>query len=220
MFNQPHPHDHTPTEAEADARACTLPHSTGRSIASRSLPFLLMAVVLVTSLVAAAPATADVGVHASLCNRTQKPVEFHLFNHNDAFAGAAAFQTKAVNPCSCVNQETHTDLWHNFPIIRINQLVFRDVVGVSGSKIGVCVDAKGNFEGYVDLGAMTCDEARKRKDFLPAPKVTRPQGDAVILEKHLDPTSTGCISRDWTGGCTQYNAIYIYSDGNDCFGNE
>lgn len=171
---------------------------------------------LASSLLAAAPAAAvDAIVYATLCNQTQKPVEFHLFNHNDMASGALALSTKMVQPCACVAMQTHTDFWHNMPIIRINQVVYRDVGKVSGSSIKVCVDAKGKFEGYVEAGVKTCVEAREETSFLPAPELTRAQGDLAILQSHLFASSADCVDN----GCTEYTATYTYSDGISCFGN-
>lgn len=175
---------------------------------------------LASALLTAVPAAADVTVNATLCNQTQKPVEFHLFNHNDLANGLAALSTKMVQPCACVGAQTHTDLWHNMPIARINQLVFRDVGRVSGTSIKVCVDAKGKFEGYVEAGVKTCVEARQETSFLPAPELTRAQGDLMILQSHLYASSTDCVATDWTGGCTKYTATFNYTDGAACFGND
>jgi hypothetical protein len=162
------------------------------------------------------PALADVTVKATLCNRSQKPVEFHLFNRNDLFSGAAALSTKMVHPCACVPQQTHTDLWHNFPVVRINQLVYRDVASTSGTSIKVCVDATGKAEGYIDATVKTCAEAKRETKYLPAPELTRAQGDLVILQSHLYADSTDCEHKDWTGGCAEYKATYNYVDGAEC----
>lgn len=162
---------------------------------------------------------ADVPVKAHLCNQSLKPVEFHLFNHNDITSGAGALTTKALQACSCAYITTNTDLWHNMPIARINQLVYRDVGSVSGTSIKVCVDAKGKFEGYVEGGVKTCVEAKKETSFLPAPELTRAQGDLKILQSHLHANSTDCTSKDWTNGCSYYSADYTFSDGVNCFGN-
>ena len=164
-------------------------------------------------------AYADVSVNAHICNQSKKPVEFHFFNHNDITSGAAALSTKAIQACSCADVSTHTDLWHNMPIVRVNQLVYRDVGSVSGTSIKVCLDAKGKFEGYVEAGVNTCAEAKKETTFLPAPELTRAQGDLKILQTHLYPDSTDCKSKDWTGGCVKYHADYVYTDGAACFGN-
>ncbi len=164
-------------------------------------------------------ALADVKVIANLCNESKKPVEFHLFNHNDITSGVAALSTKALQACSCQTVTTHTDLWHNKPIARINQLVYRDVGKVSGTSIKVCLDAKGKFKGYVEGGVKTCVEAQQETSFLPAPELTRAQGDLKILQTHLHPDSTACKSKDWTGGCVKYTADYNFSDGASCFGN-
>jgi len=187
---------------------------------THKFPYVLTLLALAAALFSAVPASADVEVDATLCNQTHKPVEFHLFNHNDILSGAAALQTKAVRACSCVSQQTNTDLWHNFPVVRINQLVYRDVSSVSGSKISVCVDAKGKFEGYADLSTKTCAEVRKETSFLPAPELTRAQGDLVILQSHLYASTTDCVSTDWTGGCSEYTATYTYTDGASCYGNQ
>lgn len=176
---------------------------------------------LASALLTAAPAAAaDVTVDATLCNQTQKPVEFHLFNHNDLANGLAPLSTKMVQPCACVAMQTHTDFWHNMPIVRINQLVYRDVGKVSGTSIKVCVDAKGKFEGYVEAGVKTCVEARQETSFLPAPELTRAQGDLVVLQSHLFASSSDCVATDWIGACTQYTATYTYTDGASCFGND
>ncbi len=165
-----------------------------------------------------AVAIADVTVKATLCNKTDKPVEFHLFNHNDILSGAAALSTKVVRPCACVAEQTHTDLWHNFPIARINQLVYRDVGSTTGSTIKVCLDATGKFDGYIDGKVNTCATAKKETTYLPAPELTRAQGDLVILQSHLHAESTKCDHNDWTGGCTEYQVDYTYRDGAECRG--
>ncbi|MCX7544182.1 hypothetical protein [Marinicella gelatinilytica] len=164
-------------------------------------------------------ALADVNINAQLCNQSKKPVEFHFFNHNDIASGGIALATKSVQACSCVNITTHTDLWHNMPIARINQLVYRDVGSVSGTSIEVCLDAKGKFEGYIEGGVKTCAKAKKETSYLPAPELTRAQGDLKILESHLYAESTDCQSKDWTGGCVKYDANYNFTDGAACHGN-
>ncbi len=45
---------------------------------------------------------ADVKVYTTLCNTSQNPVEFSLYNHNDIFAGAVPLVKKAVRACSSV----------------------------------------------------------------------------------------------------------------------
>lgn len=179
-----------------------------------TLAFAVLAVVLL----AGPAAVADVPVHATACNTTTKPVEFHFFNRNDLAQGLAALSTKIVRECSCVKLETHTDLWHNFPVARINQLVYRDVSSVSAANIKVCVDAKGKFEGYIDGKVSTCAEARKETNYLPAPELTRAQGDLVVLQSHLYADSSECQHKDWTGGCASYEAKYEYTDGAACYG--
>lgn len=178
-----------------------------------------VSVTLVLTVLCSTVAFADATVDASLCNKATKPVEFHLFNHNDITAGAVALTTKVVRPCACVDLQTHTDLWHNFPVARINQLVFRDVKSVSGTNIEVCVSATGKFEGYIDATAKTCVDASKTTTYLPAPELTRAQGDLVILQSRLYPDSTSCKQKDWTGGCVRYEANYSYTDGAPCYGN-
>ncbi|MFP3942193.1 MAG: hypothetical protein ACLF0P_18000 [Thermoanaerobaculia bacterium] len=162
---------------------------------------------------------ADVDLNATLCNNTTKPVEFHLFNHNDLAQGLAALATKAVAPCSCVAMRTHTDFWHNMPIARINQLVFRDVESVSGGSIKVCVDANGEFEGYIDAKVQTCAEAKKETKYLPAPELTHAQGDLPVLQSHLYADSSECKNSDSAGACSRYEAAYNYTDGAACWGN-
>lgn len=179
----------------------------------------LVLAALVLALAAAPAAVADVPVKATACNKTTKPVEFHFFNRNDLAQGLVALSTKIVRECSCVDLETHTDLWHNFPVARINQLVHRDVSSVSGANIKVCVDATGKFEGYIDGKVSTCVEARRETKYLPAPELTRAQGDLVILQSHLYADSTSCEHRDWTGGCARYKVRYEYTDGAGCYGN-
>jgi|GEM_PF-3197291 len=164
-------------------------------------------------------AFADVDITATLCNNTERPVEFWLFNHNDIAQGLAALSTKAVRACSCVDIKSHTDLWHNFPIARINQLVYRDVASVSGSNIKVCVDVKGSFEGYVDVENSNCIEARRETKYLPAPELTRAQGDLRILDSSLHADNSECKRKDWTGGCVYYDVDYYYTDGQPCHGN-
>ena len=175
--------------------------------------------VLALTVLWSSVAFADVPVKATLCNNVEQPVEFWLFNHNDIAQGLAALSTKAVRACSCVDVQTHTDLWHNFPIARVNQLVYRDVKSVSGTSIKVCVDVTGKFEGYIDAETNTCVEARKDTTYLPAPELTRAQGDLVILQSHLHPDSTECERTDWTGGCVEYDVDYTYTDGAPCHGN-
>jgi hypothetical protein len=174
---------------------------------------------LALTLLAAPPAVADVPVKATACNKTTKPVEFHFFNRNDLTQGLAALSIKTVRECSCVPLETHTDLWHNFPVARINQLVYRDVSSVTSASIKVCVDAKGKFEGYIDGKVSTCAEARKETSYLPAPELTRAQGDLVVLQSHLYADSSECEDKDWTGGCVRYRVTYEYTDGAACYGN-
>lgn len=180
---------------------------------------LLLLSLLCSSVLGTSAAFADVPVTATLCNQSERPVEFWLFNHNDLSQGLAALSTKAVRACSCVDIQTHTDLWHNFPIARINQLVYRDVSSVSGSSIKVCVDVKGSFEGYIDAKNSTCVEARKETNYLPAPELTRAQGDLVILDSSLHADNSECRNRDWTGGCTHYDVDFHYTDGQPCHGN-
>jgi hypothetical protein len=179
---------------------------------------LLLALALLCTL-CGGPAFADVAVKGTLCNTSTKPVEFHFFHHNDIFSGAAPFFTKAVRACSCVPIDTHTDLWHNMPIARINQLIYRDVDSVSGASIKVCVSAKGSFEGYIDAKVSTCAEARKETHYLAAPELTRAQGDLPILETALKAGSSSCTSKDWAGGCTKYSASWSFTDGAPCSGN-
>jgi hypothetical protein len=97
--------------------------------------------------------------------------------------------------------------------------VYRDIQSVSGTSIKVCLDVKGEFEGYIDAGVNTCVEAKKNTTYLPAPELTRAQGDLVILQSHLHAESTECEQIDWTGGCVEYEADYSYSDGAPCHGN-
>jgi len=174
---------------------------------------------LLLAILCAPAAFADVPIRATLCNHSTGPVEFHLFNHNDMLSGAAALSIKTVRACACVSVRTTTDLWHNAPVARINQLVYRDVQSVSGSSIKVCVDVKGEFEGYVDASVKTCAEARKDTKYLPAPELTHAQGDLPILQSHLYVDSLECKDWDWTGGCSQYDAEYDYADGAPCYGN-
>lgn len=183
------------------------------------IPSTLVLTALALALVAAPAAVADVQVKATACNKTTKPVEFHFFNRNDLAQGLAALSTKIVRECSCVALETHTDLWHNFPVARINQLVYREVESVSSVNIKVCVDAKGKFEGYIDGKVSTCAEARRETTYLPAPELTRAQGDLVILQSHLYADSSECENKDWTGGCASYKLVYNYTDGAACYGN-
>ncbi len=167
--------------------------------------------------VGSAVAVADVKVKAALCNKAPKPVEFHFFNHNDILGGVVAHTTKVVHPCACVTQDTHTDLWQNFPIARINQLVYRDVGSVSGANIKLCVDVgSGKAEGYIDAKANTCAEAKIKKTYSPVPELTRAQGDLVVLQNRLFPDSTKCERKDRVGNCIEYKAEYTYKDGAEC----
>ncbi len=179
----------------------------------------ILVLVVCGSAVLGPAAFADVPVNATLCNETAKPVEFWLFNHNDLTSGAIPLTTKAVRACSCVGLRTHTDLWHNFPIARINQLVYRDVESVSGSSIKVCLSVEGEFEGYINAKTTTCAEAKKETKYLPAPELTRAQGDLRTLQSHLHADTSECEHRDWTGGCAEYDVDYHYTDGKSCFGN-
>lgn len=178
-----------------------------------------IAFVLVLVTFCGSAAFADVPIQATLCNHSTRPVEFHLFNHNDIASGLAALSVKSVRACACVSVRTHTDLWHNAPVARVNQLVYRDVQSVSGSSIKACVDVDGKFEGYIDASVKTCVEARKETKYLPAPELTHAQGDLPILQSHLYVQSFDCKDWDWTGGCSLYDAEYDYTDGAPCHGN-
>jgi hypothetical protein len=169
---------------------------------------------------APAAARADVAVDAELCNRSLGPVEFRLYNHNDLFAGAVPLVTKSVRACTCVDKQTHTDLWHNPPPANIEQLAYRDVGAIKGSNISVCVSADGRFRGYVDTTVGACASQTTEVTFLPAPELTRAQGDVKVLETGLLPASTSCKSKDWTGGCNRYEMKYSYDDGSACTGND
>lgn len=162
---------------------------------------------------------ADVPVEATLCNHTEKPVEFRLYNNNDIAAGALPLVTKAVQPCSCVKKQTHTDMWHNFPPANIRQLVYRDVGATKGTDVKVCVDAKGKFKGYIDGKVSSCVEASNEVKYLPAPELTGAQGDLEMLETRLMGEKTGC-SEDWTKGCKDYQVRYEFIDGSQCHGND
>lgn len=164
-------------------------------------------------------ALADVPVHATLCNYTSTPVEFQLYNFNDMFAGAAPLVTKAVRPCACVEKETHTDLWHNFPPANVIQLVYRDVGSVKGASIKACVDAKGKFKGYVDATAKAnvCATLDSKTTFLPAPELTRAQGDLKVLESRLLGEQKDCKKSG--NACTEYSVKYDFIDGAKCSGN-
>jgi len=166
-------------------------------------------------------AMADTKVNATLCNHSEKPVNFELYNHNDMAAGAVPLVKKAVRACACVKKQTHTDLWGNFPPTNIIQLVYRDVGSVKGTEIKVCVDAKGKFKGYVEAGANSCVEASSEVKFLPAPELTKAQGDLKVLETRMMPVSTECIeNKGVLGACSKYSAQYNYIDGSKCFGND
>lgn len=178
--------------------------------------YLLMLVILILS----TSVNADIKVDATLCNYSEKPVNFELYNHNDMAAGAVPLVKKAVRACACVKKETHTDLWGNFPPANIIQLVYRDVGSVKGEQIKVCVDAKGKFKGYVEAGANACYEASSEVTFLPAPELTRAQGDLKVLETRMMPESTSCSENKGAfGACSRYAATYNYVDGSKCSGN-
>ena len=168
----------------------------------------------------AAAVSADIPVKATLCNHSTKPVNFELYNHNDVVAGAVALVSKAVRACSCVSKQTHTDLWGNQPPANIIQLVYRDVGSVKGASIKVCVDAKGKFKGYVEAGVKSCFNASEEINFLPAPELTRAQGDLKLLESRMMP-DTECSENNGLGGaCSKYTSTYNFVDGSKCSGND
>ncbi|WP_395375165.1 hypothetical protein [Marinicella sp. W31] len=168
----------------------------------------------------AANASADIPVKATLCNHSTKPVNFELFNHNDAIAGAVPLVKKAVRACSCVSKQTHTDLWGNQPPANIIQLVFRDVGSVKGASIKVCVDGKGKFKGYVEAGVKSCFKASEEINFLPAPELTRAQGDLKVLETRMMPDTKCSENKGLGGACSKYSSTYNYIDGSKCSGND
>jgi hypothetical protein len=181
---------------------------------TRSAALCLVAATLYSSL-----ASADVTVNATLCNKTPKPVEFRLYNHNDMAAGVVPLVTKSVQACACVQKETHTDLWHNFPPANIRQLVFRDVGATKGTDIKACVDVEGKFKGYIDAKVNTCAQITSETQFLPAPELTGAQGDLPMLESRLLGTQTDC-TKNSAGACTSYKVKYEYIDGSQCHGND
>ncbi len=183
--------------------------------------YLIFTFSILSTGLLSANAMADIGVNATLCNHSEKPVNFELYNHNDMAAGAVPLVKKAVRACACVEKQTHTDLWGNFPPANIIQLVYRDVGSVKGTEIKVCVDAKGKFKGYVEAGVNACVAASSEVKFLPAPELTRAQGDLKVLETRMMPATTECIENNGAfGACSKYSANYSYVDGSKCFGNQ
>lgn len=164
--------------------------------------------------------SADIKVDATLCNYSTRPVNFELYNHNDLTGGAIPLVQKAVRACACVKKETHTDLWNNFPPANIIQLVYRDVGSVKGAEIKVCVDAKGKFKGYVEANVKSCYKSTSEVNFLPAPELTRAQGDLKKLETRMMPADTSCTENKAAfGACSRHAATYNYVDGSKCSGN-
>lgn len=164
-------------------------------------------------------ARADVNVDATLCNDSRYPVEFVLYNAGDALKGALPLDTKIVSPCSCVSSRTHTDLWHRLPLARIDQLTLRSTTSTSTTEVSACLEADGEFEGYVEGGLEACAKGGTAVSFLDAVEITRPVGGIRTLDTKLEGTKA-CDEKDWLGGCIRFAAHYNYDDGNRCYGND
>lgn len=157
-------------------------------------------------------------VEATLCNTSTKPVEFRFYNHGDDIKAKFLFK-RSVRACSCVEQETKTNSRRLLPKTDILQQVYRDVQSTSGESIKVCVSAKGTFEGYIDAKATTCVEAKKTRNYLPAPELTYAQGDVKKIATDMHPDAYHCVKNKPNGKCADFAASYTYTDGVVCRGN-
>lgn len=166
---------------------------------------------------------ADKPLNVTLCNKTDKPILFAFYNHNDFVKDIGIkvpFSKKLIRDCSCVESKgSHTDLWNNLPIAEIKQVIYRDVGKVSGTSIKACISATGKFKGYIDVSTSTCAEAQSKTSYLPAPELTLAQGDLPVLDSRLTGVRTRCIRNKKTNKCEIIRAKYDYEDGHVCFGN-
>jgi hypothetical protein len=200
------------------------------SIRARALQLVSLAATLGCLLLAVPAAWADVPLEATICNKTQQPVLFEFFHHNDAFT-AVPFATAEVHPCACKNKRMNTDMWKNFPRATVRQLAFREVSAENNYRVAACIKRSGEFSGYIKMVKGTaksedevCAEAERSEYFHSAPEITRAQGDLPILETRMDYAGWSCLSstKDLFGNttCTKYSGTYDYDNGTHCYGNE
>lgn len=207
----------------------------------RTLLALLSLLTLVAF--AARSARADVPIDGEVCNTSQTPISVEFFHHNTIGDLVDPYTWLTVQACSCVPINTHTDLWHNPPVIKVKQLAFVEVEGEDHAEWKVCLEAgetrtsKAGFElpvkkavkGYASsdvetsVSANGCTEASSSVQWRStAPQIDEARSSYQVLANRQQHTAQKCNSWETAifggrGNCNGYEVLWWYDDGTACY---